>query len=225
MFKTFISQRAVREAVDRYQREGYVNSNTYPYWVMADVVKDYLPDGCDEAYAALLNTPGITDQELVDLIMPPIEIISPIHKSVGLSTNPEKAYERFIHRIGGDELADDVDPLFFNDAGLYLRISPLTTVTELREFISKYFEEEMEPHLGEQPIGDTKYSAYMNNPNSKLRRAVARKEPRNQRILELKAVGKSAREIREIILEEFDEYIDDQNIRKIISIAKKKNKT
>ena len=222
LFKKYISNPSVIETVARYQREYKVGSGTYPLWAYGDIVSNYLPDGCDDAYTALLNTPGITDQELANLIKPPVEIISHVNKHLGLSSNPELAYDKYMHRSGADELPDDVDPLFKDDTSLYLRIAPKTKPTEIKSFIDKYYDDEMWPHLQTQPIWDTKRSKYMDNRNSKTRQTVAYSEAAKHRILALHAEGKKSPKIADIIADEFDLYLSESNIRKIISVLKKK---
>lgn len=219
LFKKFISQPSVIETVARYHKE-YIGTNNYPFWALYDIVPNYLPDGCGEAYTALLNNPDITDQELADLIEPPIKIISHVSKHLGPDENPSEAYERYMHRIGNDDHPDDVDPLFEEDTSLYLRIAPHTKPTEINAFITKYYDKEMWPHLQTQPAWDTKQSKYMDDRNSKMRQAVADNEPIKQRILALHSEGNKSPKIAAVIADEFNEHINQANIRKIISIAK-----
>jgi hypothetical protein len=222
LFKKFISQPSVVEAVARYQREGYINTNSYPLWAYGGIVDNYLPDGCNDAYTALLNTPEITDQELANLIKPPIEIISHTNKHFGLVESPGKAYENYMHRIGADDHPEDVDPLFEDDTSLYLRIAPHTNPTEIKAFITKYYDKEMWPHLQTQPVWDTKQSKSMDDRNSKTRQAVGDNEPIKHRILALHGEGKKSPEITSIIDDEFKKYIDQAYVRKIISDNKQR---
>lgn len=191
-------------------------------WAYVDAVTHYLPDGCENAYKALLNNPDITDQELADLIEPPIKIISHANKHIGMSDNPRDEYEKYMHKVGADELPDDVDPLFSEDTGLYLRISPFTRPTEIKAFIDKYYDKEMWPHLKKQPIWETKQSKYMNDRNSKLRKTVGYGEEAKQLIIALHAEGKKSPEIENILQEKFGESPTQSNIRQIISKAKQK---
>lgn len=221
LFKRFISQPSVIEAAARYRRE-YKDSGLVPLWAYGDIIDGYLPDGCEDAYSAFLYNPDITDEELAELIKPPIEIISHVNKHVGLNSDPDKAYERYMHRIGADEMPDEVDPLFSQDTGLYLRIAPHARPTEIKAFITKYFDDEMSPHLEKQPIWDTKQSKYMDDRKSKTRQVIADNEPLRQRILALHAEGKKSSAIAEVIDSEFGIHYDSSYIRKIISDAKRK---
>lgn len=221
LFKKLISQQSVIESAARYRSE-YLDtgSSAKPMYAYFDAIGNYLPDGCDKAYDAFLKNPDITDQELADLIEPPVEIISHVNKHVGLKDNPSEAYKKYMHLAGADELPEDVDELFVGDTGLYLRIAPHTNRTEIKEFITKYYEKEMLPHLREQPIWDTKKSKYMDDPNSKTRRAIAENGPILQRILALRAEGKKYSEIVIVVDKEFGKYIEVQNMRKMVSNAK-----
>ena len=222
-FKKYTCQPSVVEAMTRYQLE-YKGSGLMPLWAMGDMVNNYLPHGCDKAYSALLDNPDISEQELVDLIEPPIEIISHADKHIGLNKNPSAAYQRYMYRVVDEAQPDDVDPLFEGDTSLYLRIAPYTKPTEIINFITTHYEKEMWPHLQTQPNWDNSRSEYLTKRNSVLRQSVADSEPLLQRILVLHAEGKKSPAIAKIISTEFGKDIDQANIRKMISQANKKRK-
>lgn len=222
LFKAFVSQPSVVEVIERYQRECLPNElNVYPVWVWWDVNEEYLPDGCEDAYKALLNNPGINDQELANLIKPPIEVISHTDKYLGPNKDPSSAYKRYMHKAGNDDHPEDVDPLFYDDTSLYLRIEPWTNPTEIKAFVAHYYEKEMWPHLQQQQEWKNQKSRYLTDRNAKLRQAVASNVSIRQRVIALKNEGKKSPEIISIIYKEFGEYLTPSNVRKLASQANK----
>jgi len=221
LFEKVIQNPEVAKVIKDYHREN-TDGLTVSFGTFYGTITNHLPDGCDKAYLALLKNPDLTRQELVDLIEPPIKIISHAHKAIGLSNNPTEAYEQYMHKIGADELLYDAAPLHFEDTALYLRIDPFTKPGEIKDFIDKYYDSEMWKLLQTRPDWETEQSPYITKRNSKLRQTVGDNEEIIHKILALKAEGKKSPAIAEAIADEFDKHFDQAYIRRIISDRKQK---
>lgn len=222
LFKTFISKPSVTEVIERYQKECLPNElGTYPMWVWWGVNEEYLPDGCERAYEALLNTPGITDQELVNLITPPVQIISHADKYLGPNKDPHNTYERYMYKIGGDNYPEDADPLFYDDPTLYLRVDPFTNPTEIKAFVTNYYEKEMWPYLQKDREWKNQESKYLTDRKAKLRQAVVKNVSLQQRVASLKSEGMKNSDIVTAVHKEFGEYLTPTKLRKLIQQANK----
>lgn len=221
IFKKMINTPEVSKGIEDYHREN-PDALTIPMSAMWAINTNEMPDGCSAAYVALLKNPKITEQELVDLIESPVKIISHVHKSIALNDNPNDAYESYMHKIGADGLLDDVDPLYYDDTALYLRIDPFTKPTVIKDFITKYFDNEMWPLLQTQPGCAIEQSKYIVDRNSKLRDVVCDNAAIIHSILALHSDGNKSRAIADTIQDEYGEIYTQSYIRQIISDNKQR---
>jgi hypothetical protein len=198
------------------ENEKWADDSIVPLKFFGFMAERQLPEDCWDAVNLKLKNPQASDEELIAAIKSPVEYISNFYKVRGPASDPKERYEderwrveRRIETYGTDKA--------YEDTGVYLRITPFTSLSEVQSFIKSNWAE-IEPLLGKaNHESDGLFDPEKLKPGVTRLRDRGKREAIDAHIVELHSEGNRSPVIRLKVHDKYGIWIDESNIRAIVS--------
>lgn len=214
LLKKFLANPSVKKEMLPYAK--FAEDVIIPLKFYGIMAEHGLPPECWDAVTHKLKNPNATDEELMERIESPVEYISNFYKvrgpakDVGARYNEERwKIERKIEVYGTDRAPEDTS--------VYIKVSPFTSITEVQSFIKDQWQDIQLLLEKTNNESDGTFDPVLLKSGATRLRDRGKREEVDAFIVEQHTQGSKSPQIRDLVHDKYGIWIDEANIRKIVS--------